>query len=105
MPFLRAADFTDVPVDRTGDGIAVCGGISGVWHYTGDGEMAFLYVLDRNSDRDRPACAAAAGRGELAGIRGGTDVFGVRATGPRIRGDSDGKIPASAIARICGGDS
>src|SRR6266481_9010710 len=104
MPFLRAADFTDVPADRIRDGVAVCDGVSGVWNHAGDGEMAVFHVLDRNSDGDRPACAAAAGRGELAGIRGGTDVFGVRATGPRIRGDSDGKIPASAIARICGGD-
>src|SRR5258708_40055519 len=102
MPFLRAADFTDVPVDRTGDGIAVCGGISGVWHYTGDGEMAVFYVLDRNSDGDRSACATPAGRGELAGIRGGPDVFCVRAAGPRVRRGFCGKMSGTAHGPVFG---
>src|SRR5260370_41850831 len=99
MPFLRAADFTDVPVDRTGDGIAVCGGISGVWNHAGDGEMAFFYVLDRNSDGDRSACATPAGRGELAGIRGGAGGFGGRAAGARMCGGFCGKAIATGMAR------
>src|SRR6266436_240665 len=105
MPLLRAADFTDVPVYRIGDRAAVFDGVSGVWYHPSDGEMAVFHVLDRNPDGDRSACAAVARRGELAGLCGGTDVFGVCATRQRIREDSDGKIPASTTAGIRGGDS
>src|SRR6267143_6922165 len=105
MPLLRVTDLTDVPADRTSDRVAVCGGVSGVWHHANNGEMAVFYVLDRNPDSDRSACAAASGCGELAGLCCGADVLGVCAAGPRIRWNFGGKIVASAIAGICSRDS
>src|SRR6266481_9356296 len=80
MPFLRAADFADVPADRIRDRVAVCGGVSGVWHHASDREMAVFYVLDRNSDGDRPTCAAAPRPRYVAGIRSWAAVLGFRST-------------------------
>jgi len=65
----------NVPADRAGDWVAVCGGVPGVWDHANDGEMAVFYVLDPDSDGNRFARAAAAGHGELAGICGGAYVF------------------------------
>src|SRR5258706_11267162 len=105
MPGVRGADLGNVPADRAGDWVAVCGGVPGVWDHANDGEMAVFYVLDPDSDGNRFARAAAAGRGELAGVCGGAYVFGVCAAGPRTRGVSRLAIPANAIARIWGGNS
>src|SRR6266478_3295267 len=64
--------------------------------------MAVFYVLDPDSNGDGFARAAAAGRGQLAGLCGGTAVFGVCAAGPRTRWFSHMALPASAIAGIRG---
>src|SRR5712692_2018977 len=105
VPRVRCADLDDVPADRADDGIAVCVGVSGVRPHTDDGEMAFFHMLDSDTYSDRFARAAAAGRGQLAGVCGGTDVFRVCAAEQRTRGDFDGEIPASAIAGVHGGNS
>src|SRR6266849_3889862 len=82
--------------------MAVRGDVSGVWHHADDSEMAFFYVLNPDFDGNGFARAAAAGRGELAGICRWTDVFCDCATGQRIRGDFLRESPASAIAGIRG---
>src|SRR5260370_20798124 len=105
VPRVRRADFTDVPADRAGERIVVCSRVPGVRHLAGSGEMAVFHVPDSDSDGNRFARAAVAGRGQLAGVCGGTDVFGVCAAGPRNRGDSRRKIPASTLAGTGGGNS
>jgi len=62
----------------------------------------FFYVLDPDSDGNRLARTAAAGRGELAGVLRRTAVLGVCAVGPRTRGFSHVALPASANAGIRG---
>src|SRR5882757_2611602 len=105
VPRVQVSNFANVPADGTGDGTAVCGSVSGVRHHTDDGEMAVFYVLDPDSDGDGFARAAAAGRGQLAGLCGGTAVFGVCAAGPRTRRFSHMALPASATAGIRGWNS
>src|SRR5260370_27710153 len=105
VPRVRRRDLGDVPAARAGHGVAVCGGVSGIWQHASDGEMAVFYVLDPDSCGNRFARAAVAGLGELAGLCGGTDVFGVCAAGPWARGVFRVAVPASAIARIRGGNS
>src|SRR2546429_8072999 len=83
VPRVRVSDFANVPADGTGDGTAVCGSVSGVRHHADDGEMAVFYVLDPDSDGDGFARAAAAGRGQLAGLCGGGAGFGGFGGGPR----------------------
>src|SRR5260370_7674025 len=75
VPRVRRRDLGDVPADRAGHGVAVCGGVSGVWHHASDGEMAVFYVLDPDSCGNRFARAAVAGLGELAGLCGGGVFF------------------------------
>src|SRR6266403_3431005 len=102
VPRVRVGDFANVPADGAGDGTAVCGSVSGVRHHADDGEMAVFYVLDPDSDGDGFARAAAAGRGQLAGLCGGTAVLGVCAAGPRTRRFSHVALAASADAGIRG---
>src|SRR5258708_29368968 len=86
VPRVRRRDLGDVPAARAGHGVAVCGGVSGIWHHAGDGEMAVFYVLDPDSCGNRFAGAAVAGLGELAGLCGGAYVFwgfGARTRGSR----------------------
>src|SRR5258706_7787184 len=104
MPGVRRADLGNVPADRAGDWVAVCGGVPGVWGHANDGEMAVFYVLDPDSDGNRFARAAAAGHGELAGICGGAYVFGVFAAGPWARGGSRVAVPTKAVGRVFGGE-
>ena len=75
MPGVRRPDFGDVPVGRTGDGIAVCGCLSGVRHHASRGEVAVFHVPDSGPDHHGFARAAVTGSGHLAWIRGGTDVL------------------------------
>src|SRR6266702_893501 len=100
MPGLRTSDFTDVPADGAGDGIVVCGGVYRVRRHASNGEMAVFHVPAADSDGDGFACAAAAGRGQLAGLCGRTHVFSVCAAGPWVGSGSRGEIPASAIAGV-----
>src|SRR6266852_3193288 len=64
--------------------------------------MAVFHVPDPDPGGHRFASKAAAGRGELAGICGGIDVFGVCAAGPRTRGVSHAAIPAFAAGMLDG---
>src|SRR2546429_9920686 len=102
VPRVRVSDFANVPADGTGDGTAVCGSVSGVRHHADDGEMAVFYVLDPDSDGDRFARAAAAGRGQLAGLCGGAAVFGGCGAGPRARGVFSLGISLGAEGGGCG---
>src|SRR2546429_9653155 len=86
VPRVRVSDFANVPADGTGDGTAVCGSVSGVRHHADDGEMAVFYVLDPDSDGDGFARAAAAGRGQLAGLCGGGSSFRGWCSGARAPG-------------------
>src|SRR6266699_950713 len=100
MPGLRTSDFTDVPADGAGDGIVVCGGVYRVRRHASNGEMAVFHVPAADSDGDGFACAAAAGRGQLAGLCGRTHVFSVCAAGPWVGSGYRGEIPAGAIAGV-----
>src|SRR6266403_714518 len=105
VPRVRVSDFANVSADGTGDGTAVCGSVSRVRHHADDGEMVVFYVLDPDSDCDGFARAAAAGRGQRAGLCGGTAVLGICAAGPRTRGFSHVALAASANAGIRGWNS
>src|SRR5260370_5075154 len=100
VPRVRRRDLGDVPAARAGHGVAVCGGVSGVWHHAGDGEMAVFYVLDPDSCGNRFAGAAVAGLGELAGLCGGARGFWVWAARPRACGGFFVCISANADATI-----
>src|SRR2546425_4933490 len=102
VPDMRRADFRDVPAGRTGDGATVCGGVSGVWADTGDGEVAFFRVLDPDFDGNGFARPPFTGFGDVAGIRGGTTVFSVCAAQHRICRELELAIAASALAGKCG---
>src|SRR5579859_3555768 len=46
MPELRRTDFGDVSAHRTGNGIVVCCGVSGVRNHASDGKVAIFHVPD-----------------------------------------------------------
>src|SRR5580704_5287682 len=65
--------------------------------------MASFHLLDPDSDGYGPACEAAAGFSELAGVRGGAGVFRVCAAGSWIYAVSYLAVPTPCGARIRGG--